>query len=165
MNLLLDTNVYIDYLGRKDPFFPAAQKIMMAGFFRDAQLWLPAQSVTDAYYVLSKYVDAQNLQKAMLKSLNVIQLVSLSSEDVVSALKRSWPDLEDCLISVSAEKVKADYLVTRDIAHLEKSSVAAVEPTEMVRIFKDDMGLDYEKLEILSDAVASSTSARVRFSK
>lgn len=148
MNLLLDTNVYIDYLGRKEPFFPAAQKILMAGFFRDAQLWLPAQSVTDAFYVLSKYVDAQNLQKAMLESLDVIQLVSLSNEDVVSALKRSWSDLEDCLISVSAEKAKADYLVTRDVGHLDMSSVPAVEPTEMVRIFKDDMGLDYEEAPI-----------------
>lgn len=148
MNLLLDTNVYIDYLGRKDPFFTAAQKIMMAGFFRDAQLWLPAQSVTDSFYVLSKYVDAQNLQKAILESLNVVRLVSLTSEDVLNALKRSWPDLEDCLISVSAEKVKADYLITRDEKHLEKSSIAAVQPTEMVRIFKDDMRLDYEEILI-----------------
>lgn len=148
MNLLLDTNIYIDYLGRKDPFFPAAQKIMMAGFFHDAQLWLPAQSITDAFYVLSKYVENQKLKKAMLESLDVIRLVSLTSEDVLSALKRSWIDLEDCLISISAEKVKADYLVTRDVDHLERSSVPVVEPTEIVRIFKDDMGLDYEELSI-----------------
>lgn len=54
MNLLLDTNVLIDYRGRKEPFFPAAQKVVIAGFFGDVRLWAPAQSFVDAFYVLSR---------------------------------------------------------------------------------------------------------------
>ena len=44
MNLLLDTNVLIDYLGRKEPFFANAERIVAAGFFGDATLWMAAQS-------------------------------------------------------------------------------------------------------------------------
>ena len=52
MNLLLDTNVIIDYLGRKEPFFDSAMKIVAAGFFGDATLWMSAGSAKDAFYVL-----------------------------------------------------------------------------------------------------------------
>ena len=54
MNLLLDTNVFIDYLGRKEPYYSDARQIVMAAFFGDVKLWVPAQSVTGAFYVLSK---------------------------------------------------------------------------------------------------------------
>lgn len=36
MNLLLDTCVVIDYRGRKEPFFPAAERIMAVDFFIEA---------------------------------------------------------------------------------------------------------------------------------
>lgn len=77
MNLLLDTNVLIDYLGRKDPFFSSAQKVVIAGFFGDARLWVPSQSVVDAFYVLNRYVDSARLQAAILKALTVIEPVDL----------------------------------------------------------------------------------------
>ena len=37
MNLLLDTNVLIDYLGRKPPFFEDAERIVAAGYFGDVR--------------------------------------------------------------------------------------------------------------------------------
>lgn len=63
MNLLLDANVFIDYLGRKEPFFADARAIVAAGFFGDAKLWVPAQAATDAFYVLNRYVPSERLQK------------------------------------------------------------------------------------------------------
>ena len=68
MNLLLDTNVYIDFLGRRPPFFEPACKVIAAGFFGDAKLWLPAHSANDAFYVLSRYQKAETVQRAMLES-------------------------------------------------------------------------------------------------
>ena len=85
MNLLLDTNVLIDYLGRKEPFFPSAQKVVIAGFFGDAQLWVPAQSAVDAFYVLSRYVDSVRLQAAILKALTVITPVDLTGASLERA--------------------------------------------------------------------------------
>ena len=38
MNLLLDTNVIIDYMGRQKPFFENAERIIAAGYFGDATL-------------------------------------------------------------------------------------------------------------------------------
>jgi len=49
MNLLLDTCVVIDYLGRKEPFYAEAERVMAAGFFGDAKLWIAGQTINDAF--------------------------------------------------------------------------------------------------------------------
>ena len=143
MNLLLDANVYIDYIGRKAPYFSDAQKIIMACFFGDVRLWLPSQSATDAFYVLSKYIDGVKLQKAMSKSFELIHMVSLTGEDVRGALQLGWDDLEDCLIAISAQKANADFIVTRNAGDFVRSSIPAIAPADWVKMMKDERGLAY----------------------
>ena len=64
MKLLVDTNIIIDYLGRKQPFFEEAGRIMAAGYFGDAELWASTQSFKDAFFVPSRYVDPARVQDA-----------------------------------------------------------------------------------------------------
>lgn len=146
MNLLLDVNVYIDYLGRRDPHFPNAQKIVMAGFFGDVRLWVPAQSVTIAFYVLTKHIGSERVQRAIEKSLELMNLVTLTTEDVRKGLRLHWRDLEDSLVAVSAEKANADFLVTRDGGDFSRSSVPAVTPSEFLQWMQDEKGLTYDEV-------------------
>ena len=143
MNLLLDTNVLIDYLGRKEPFFLSAQKVVIAGFFGDARLWVPSQSVVDAFYVLSRYVDSARLQAAILKALTVIEPVDLTGASLERAAR-----LEDCLIALAAERVGADYLITRDAKGFARSTVPAVSPDAWLNIMREEHSLDYGEVQL-----------------
>lgn len=137
MILLLDTNVVIDYLGRKKPFFEDAEKIIAAGYFGDAQLWVPVQSLKDAFYVLSHYADSHKIQDAILKLLEVVAPVDLAADDVTAAARSKWDDFEDCLIATCASKVAADYLVTRDSAGFTRSSVPPIAPSDWLALMAE----------------------------
>lgn len=152
MNLLLDTNVLIDYLGRKEPFFNAAQCIVAAGFFGDAKLWVSASSLKDAFYVLNHYMDSARVQQAMLAACEVIVPVDLSGEEALRAARLSWPDYEDCLIALSAEKVRADYIVTRDAKGFERSPVPSISPTAWLEKVKQEKNLEYGAVRLKEDA-------------
>ncbi len=143
MNLLLDTNVFIDYVGRKPPHFADAERIVAAGFFGDATLWLPALSLKDAFCVLSRYVDATRVQRAFLKACEVVSLVSLTPEESLRAARLGWDDYEDCLVALCAEKAKADYLVTRDKAGFARSAVPAISPRMWLERMEGERGLSY----------------------
>lgn len=147
MNLLLDTNVFIDYLGRKSPFFEPAQKLVMAAYFGDVALWVPSQSVVDAFYVLRKYVDSTRLQEMLVRALGLIRPVSLTAEDLLRAGRLSWFDMEDCLISLAADKIKADYLITRDARGFERSSVPSISPSEWGSLMLREKSLTYEEVD------------------
>ena len=148
MNLLLDTNVLIDYLGRKEPFFLSAQKVVIAGFFGDARLWVPSQSVVDAFYVLSRYVDSARLQAAILKALTVIEPVDLTGASLERAARLGWDDLEDCLIALAAARVGADYLITRDAKGFARSTVPAVSPDAWLNIMREEHSLNYGEVQL-----------------
>lgn len=147
MNLLLDTNVFIDYLGRKQPFFEDARNIVAAGFFGDTKLWVPAQSATDAFYVLSRYVTAEKLQESLLRAFDIIEPVSLSADDLRRAARLRWDDYEDCLIALAADKARADYLITRDARGFSRSPVPALSPTDWLGLMRES-GLVYDEVEI-----------------
>ena len=148
MNLLLDTNVLIDYLGRKEPFFPSAQKVVIAGFFGDARLWTPSQSVVDAFCVLSRYVDSARLQAAIRKALTVIEPVDLTGASLGRSVRLGWDDLEDCLIALATERVGADYLITRDAKGFARSTVPAVSPDAWLNIMREEHSLDYGEVQL-----------------
>lgn len=143
MNLLLDTNVFIDYIGRKEPFYAAAERVVAAGFFGDARLWVPAQSLKDAFYVLSRHLDPHRIQQAFVKTCEVVTPVGTSADDALRAARLSWNDYEDCLVALCADKVKADYLVTRDANGFERSSVPVISPTEWLAMMQREHGLTY----------------------
>lgn len=151
MNLLIDTNVLIDYLGRKEPFFPSAQKLVIAGLFGDVKLWVPSQSIIDSFYVLKKYVESKRLQAAILKTLEVVTPLDLTSDMVFRAASLAWDDMEDCLIALAAEKVGAAYIITRDINGFSRSMVPALSPNDWIALMKSDYRLEYDEVDLVAD--------------
>ena len=148
MNLLLDTNVYIDYLGGREPFAKPARKLVAAGFFGDVRLWVPAQSVTDAFFVLRKFKSSRSIQNAMGNSFKMINVVDVTARDATRAVDLQWDDLEDCLIALSAQKANADYLVTRDAKGFKRSAVPTATPNQIATMLWEEHGLDYEELKL-----------------
>ena len=147
MNLLVDTCVYIDFLGRKAPFFEEAVQVVAAGYFGDAKLWIASQSINDAFFVLNRYMDSQKIQQAIAESLAVFTPVALSPQDYQRAAALGWKDLEDCLVALCAEKAKANWLVTRDARGFERSPVPAISPTDWLALKRAE-GLEYGQVEL-----------------
>lgn len=147
MNLLVDTCVYIDFLGRKAPFFEEAVQVVAAGYFGGAKLWIASQSINDAFFVLNRYMDSQKIQQAIAESLAVFTPVALSPQDYQRAAALGWKDLEDCLVALCAEKAKANWLVTRDARGFERSPVPAISPTDWVALKRAE-GFEYGQVEL-----------------
>lgn len=146
MNALLDTNVLIDYLGGQPPFYENAQKIVCAAYFGDIRLWVSTGSLKDAFYVLNRYTDSEKIQRAILKTCEAITPVALSAEDSLHAAKLLWEDYEDCLIALSAEKAKAEYIITRDALGFSRASVPIISPEAFVKLLAE-RGFDYGEVK------------------
>lgn len=148
MKLLLDTNILIDFLGRKPPFFEDAERIVAAGYFEDAQLWASTQSFKDAFYVLSHYADTHRVQAAMGAMLEIVNPVDLTGADIKTAIQLSWDDLEDCLIAMSAQKAGADFLLTRDTKGFGRSMVPAKTPAEWLDFMRDTESVTFDAVNL-----------------
>jgi predicted nucleic acid-binding protein len=115
--LLIDTNVLIDYLAVRQPFYAAARKLMVLAAIGEVELWLSASQVNDVFYVISEG-GKQSLgalaQERLKRCREFIRICSLTEHDIDTALARELNDLEDACVLVCAEKVGADFIITRD---------------------------------------------------
>ncbi|KIR03978.1 hypothetical protein P261_02793 [Lachnospiraceae bacterium TWA4] len=62
----------------------------------------------------------------------IFEFVELSPLDLSKAATLKWTDFEDAVQSVLAEKIKADFIVTRNIRDFKKSKVMALTPSECI---------------------------------
>ena len=147
MNLLLDTNLVIDYVGKREPFYSSAEKLVVAGFFKDVKLWVSAQSIKDAYYVLSNKTDQLHVQRVLRRFLDVVTVVSLSADDALRGLYLEWEDYEDCVISLCAMRAKADFIITRDEKGFMRSSVPIMSPDAWAKYMRAELHLEYDALD------------------
>lgn len=141
--LFLDTRLLIDYFSARPRFFDSMVKLRIAAVLGDVQLWCSAKSFTDVFYVSSKGVDPVDLQKAFLESLDFLQVASVDAECIRDACLRGWGDFEDCLVAVTAERCRADVLLTRDVAGFRRSAVPVMTPDEYLVGLKEDEGIWY----------------------
>lgn len=147
MRALLDTNVMIDLFTCRLPEGEAAVKLRVMQEIGDIELWVSAKSFADIFYVMLKDNKSEDIQQTLLQSLEYLDVCSVDAADIREACERSWPDFEDCLVDVCAEKVKADYLLTRDRKGFAKSRQAVFSPKELFDSLETELGLTYEVID------------------
>ena len=148
MKIFLDANILIDYFAQREPFCKEANKLRIVDFFGDAELWASAQSFSDIEYILGRIHPVQKVREKMAKSLDFLQIATFEAADVEDALRSTWPDLEDFLIARCAERIKADYLITRDLHGFVDSPVPVLNPAEFFSMLKTKYDIEYEGLSL-----------------
>ncbi|MDO4182014.1 MAG: PIN domain-containing protein [Coriobacteriia bacterium] len=147
MRLLLDTTVLIDYFGQREPFYDDCVKLLVMQAVADAELWSSAKSYTDVFYVLRKTMDAGKVQDLFLNSFDRIKPCTIDSTVLREASLRHWDDFEDCLVAVCAERLKADYLITRDVAGFSQAKTPALSPKDFLAMIERDYGVTYDVID------------------
>lgn len=147
MKLLIDTNVLLDVFLRREQFVADAKKLFIMKQFKDAELWIAAQSYTDLYYVGAKAHGSDRMQKILKEVFPLLNVCSIDGADISYALDEQWQDFEDCLIWRAAKKIKADYIVTRNAADFTRSDIPTLTPGEFFSTMEAEQNLVYEETE------------------
>lgn len=151
MRILLDTNVLIDLYTQRPPYGEIVQKLLVMKEFGDAELWASAKSFTDIFYVLHKTYSSDFIQRAFEESFQWLEICSIDSADLLRATNRRWSDFEDCLIDVCAEKVKADYLLTRDKKGFTDGHVPAITPIDFFDYIESEYRISYAIMDLTDE--------------
>lgn len=69
----------------------------------------------------------------LLDALSLIfEWTDFTASDLSHAAELCWDDFEDAVQSVTAGRVRADYIVTRNVKDFVKSRVPALTPSELI---------------------------------
>ena len=146
--MMLDSNILIDKLCKRQPFYETSSRVFLLGVFGDAELYISVTMLTDIHYVLSKQYGNKEAQDILQENLGMLKLCGVSAEDGLWSLRQRWDDFEECLVARCAENVKADYIITRDKTGFGKSLVPTLTPEELFVLLNDREGLSYHEIDL-----------------
>ena len=86
MDLMLDTNIVLDHIGRREPFYELSRRTCLLGIVGEARTFVSASMVTDLFYLLRKDFGSCEAQRMIEEDLSFLQVVGVSPEDVAAAL-------------------------------------------------------------------------------
>ena len=140
VRVLVDTNVLIDFIAVRQPFYSYALRIIDACDRKILAGCIAAQSVPDIYYILRKEVSSEDRREILRALCSIFSVEGLDRKKLMNALNdEAFADFEDCLIMNCALSFGADYIITRNGADFVGSLVPAISPEEFcVRFLNEE---------------------------
>ena len=133
MKVLIDTNIIIDALTAREPWNKNAEKIFFMAANYIAQMYITANTATDIYYLLRKYLkNPEEAKQTMSKLFSLFGILDVTGNDCINALSSTIPDYEDAVLEQSAISAHMDCIVTRNIKDYKSSSIRAFLPEEFI---------------------------------
>ncbi len=132
MKLLIDTNVILDVFCNRPEFVDDASKVFKFCEVKKADGYICALSIPNIVYIMRKELDMEKIKEILGKLSLIFTIVDLKAEDLKKSANLHVKDYEDAGQCVCAKRIKANYIVTRNIKDYANSSVAAVKPSEFL---------------------------------
>lgn len=132
ITVLVDTCVIIDVLQKREPFWEDSAEIFRAVADEKITGVITAKSLTDIYYIHHRFSHNDNDTRAvLLKLLSLFSCADTTTDDCINALHSDISDFEDAVMVETAKRLRAEYIVSRNIRDYKKSPIKTISPHDL----------------------------------
>ena len=132
MKVLIDTNIILDVLCKRPAFYEDSAKIFKLCEVKKISGVISALSIPNIMYILRKELDADKTSEILDSLMLIFSVADLKADDLKKAADMRFKDYEDAIQSACATRIKANYIVTRNIKDFSESKVTAIKPAELL---------------------------------
>ncbi len=131
--LFLDTNIVVDLLGEREPYYQAAAKIATLADKGSIEIVVSALTYATTYYLLSRF-EPDAAVKEKIRKFKVIASTSDLTEKVIDqGLASKFADFEDSLQYYCALKSECTTIITRNVKDFKAADLAILTPDEYLK--------------------------------
>ena len=130
--IFLDTNVILDYLLEREPFYYDALKLWAACEEGTVEGYVSALTVNNVHYIAHRLKSETTAMIAVRGILSVFNVVPLDKELMKLAADFHDRDYEDDIQLQSAIRSGCAHLFTRDPTHFHTKALAIVPPSSFL---------------------------------
>lgn len=121
-NLFIDTNIVIDLLAKREPFYTEAATLFTLADANRICLSVSALTFANTNYILSQAVKPAEAKAILRKLKLLVQVVRLDEKIIELALNdNDFKDFENALQYYTALENAADAIVTRNLKDFQKA--------------------------------------------
>lgn len=151
LKLLLDTNVCVDYLNRREPFFEDVRNLMVLGYVDEVELWITSTQMTDLVYISTDGGKPRFLQKTLerlRKFRQIVNVYPVGECEIDKMLLTNWKDPEDFLIYQCAISMSASAILTRNACDFEEQLIKVCDCKEFFKWIYESYSMKYSLVDL-----------------
>ena len=137
MKLMIDTNILLDVMIHRDPFYNNSKAVLKLCENRNVNGFISASAVTDLFYITRRaFGSVEDTYRIISSILNIVKVLTVTNDDVISAFQVKAKDFEDCLMATCARSNKCDGIVTRNKKDFLLFGITLYSPEELLIRFQ-----------------------------
>ena len=109
--ILVDTNILLDYLLTREPFYEDAKKVVLTCTEGETEGCIAAHSISNMFYILRKDYDVKDRREILTNLCTIFDVEGIDKVKLLSGLQNeNFSDFEDCLQMECAKAYNAEYI-------------------------------------------------------
>jgi predicted nucleic acid-binding protein len=135
--VFVDTNILIDLLSRREPFFQEAAELFSLADNKIIELSVSSLTVANTSYTLLRQMNANKAKSILRKLKLIVKILSLDDKIIGLALNDdSFTDFEDGLQYFTALENRQDIIITRNLKDFKNSSLPTMTAKQFIETIK-----------------------------
>ncbi|HEX7366770.1 MAG TPA: PIN domain-containing protein [Pelobium sp.] len=134
--LFLDTNVILDLLTDRHPFYQSAAELFSLADNDKIVLVVSALSFSTANYFIAKFENSLVAKEKIKKFRVLCEIWDLSALTIDKGLNSEFKDFEDALQYFSAKDAGCDFLITRNGKDFKSANIPILTVDEYLEIYR-----------------------------
>jgi len=130
----IDTNVVVDVIAKREPFFADSQAVLALCALRELEGMVSDLTFCNVAYVMRKQLGNAQLRAGLRALKEFLTIVPVGERAITSALANELADFEDAVQLESALAAGAETIITRNKSHFKGSPVQVCTPTEILAL-------------------------------
>ena len=137
MNVFLDTNVVVDFMGEREGFFDDAAAIF--SMIEDKKITASASALTivNCAYILKKAFSSDVMLEKVEALCQMLNVTPIDRTQLMNAVHLKPYDYEDAVQYLSAMSYRPDVIITRDKRGFNDFDILVMTPAEFVQKAKE----------------------------
>jgi len=134
LKILFDTNVILDVMLLREPFYKPAAFLLGEVEKKNINGFVCSTTITTIHYIVEK---TKGRKVALSQIQNILKIFQVSIVDKLcleAALKSKISDYEDAVLNESADRERVEGIVTRNTKDFKNSQLNIYNPEELLKI-------------------------------
>lgn len=131
--LLVDTNIVIDLLSKREKFYEEAQELFTLADTKSLELYISALTFANTHYILSENLKFNDARKILIKFKVLVTVLSIDDKILELALISDFHDFEDAIQYHTALESNLDLIITRNKKDFKTAALPVMTAKEYLK--------------------------------
>jgi predicted nucleic acid-binding protein len=131
--LFIDTNIVIDLLSRREPFFEEAAELFSLADKKQIELSVSSLTIANTSYALLRQMDSNKAKSVLRKLRLILKILPLDDKIIGLALNdETFSDFEDGLQYFTAIEDEQELIITRNLKDFKNSKLPTLTAKQFI---------------------------------